>query len=50
MEGAVDINQLVIKINMIINCEKTKKEKMQWWERCASRIWSGWKKPELWEK
>jgi len=28
-EGAVDINQLVIKINMIINCEKAKKEKMQ---------------------
>ena len=26
-EGAAGVNQLVTKINMIINCEKAKKEK-----------------------
>lgn len=49
-EGAVDINILFTKINVIINCEKVKEEKYSDVKACVRRIWPGWENPELQEK
>lgn len=38
-EGAVVINILLTKINIIINCEKVKEEKYNDLKACVRRIW-----------
>lgn len=46
-EGVVNINKLLTKINIIINCKKVNKEKYSDMQACVWRIWPGWENPEL---
>lgn len=40
-EGAVNVNKLLTKINIIINCEKVNKAKYSDMQACVWRIWPG---------
>lgn len=46
-EGAININKLLIKINIIINRKIVNKEKDSEMKACVRRIWPGWENPEL---
>lgn len=46
-EGAININKLLMKTNIIINCRKVNKEKHSETKACGRRLGPGWENPEL---